>query len=536
MGIVLSIACANVANLLLVRAEGRQHELAIRAALGAGWQRIARELLFESVTLGLAGGMLGLGLAYGAIRLLAVMAPARLPRIEEINIDLKVLLFTILLSAIAGLLFGLIPAFKYARRRLTAGLREIGRTHSEGRERHRARAVLVVTQVALALVLLVGSGLMMRTFRALRHVEPGFTAPEEIQTLRISIPTAQVSEPARVARMHNDILDKIAAIPGVTSVAISNSITMDGIDNNDPIYAEDRVYSEGQLPPIRRYKLISPGLFRTMGNPLVAGRDLTWTDVHEKRPVVLVSENLAREFWGDPARAIGKRVRESPKGQWREIVGVAANERDDGVDKKAPAVVYWPLLIRDMWSVDERVQRNVAFAVRSRRAGTADFLKDLQRAVWSLNPELPLADVRTVRDLYDRSLARTSFTLILLGIAAGMALLLGVIGIYGVISYSVSQRTREIGIRIALGAPRKQVRGMFVRHGLLLTTAGLACGLLAAVFLTRVISSLLFEVSPFDTVTYIAVSLVLLGAAAVATYLPARRASEVQPMDALRAE
>jgi predicted permease len=377
---------------------------------------------------------------------------------------------------------------------------------------------------------------MIRTFQALRAVQPGFTQPETIQTFRVSIPQAHVREAARVLRMQNDILDKLAAIPGVTSVAAVNSVTMDGFDSNDPIYAEDHVYSEGQIPAIRRYKYATPGLFRTMGNPLVAGRDFTWTDLYEKRPVIILSENLARELWGDAGRAIGKRVRENPKGLWREVIGVAAPERDDGVERKAPAVAYWPMLRGRFWDEEESVQRGAAFVVRSSRAGTADFLKEVQRAVWSVNPDLPVAGIRTVRELYDRSLARTSFTLVLLAMAAGMALLLGVVGIYGVISYSVSQRTREIGIRIALGAPQSLVRGMFVRHGLLLTGIGLACGILCAVWVTRVMSSLLFEVSALDPLTYAAVSALLLAAALLATWLPARRATAVQPVDALRAE
>jgi predicted permease len=470
------------------------------------------------------------------LRFLQVLAPSHLPRIEEIGIDSWVLLFTLTLSLMAGLLFGLIPVFKYASRHLSTGMREVGRTYSEGRERHRARSVLVVVQVALALVLLVGSGLMIRTFQALRHVQPGFTSPETIQTFRISIPAAHVREPSRALRMYNDILDRVAAIPGVASVAAVNSVTMDGFDNNDPIYAEDHVYSESQLPAIRRYKFATPGLFGTMGNPLAAGRDFTWTDLYEKRPVVILSENLARELWGEPRRAVGKRVRENPKGIWREVIGVAAGEHDDGVERKAPAIAYWPLLLGKFWVDEERVQRNSALVIRSSRAGSPDFLKELQRAVWSVNPDLPVAGMRTVKDLYDGSLARTSFTLVLLAIAAGMALLLGVIGIYGVISYSVSQRTREIGIRIALGAPDGLVRRMFVRHGLALTAIGLACGLVCAIWVTRVMSALLFEVSALDPLTYAAVSALLLAAASLATWLPARRATGVQPVDALRSE
>ena len=232
-----------------------------------------------------------------------------------------------------------------------------------------------MVQVALALVLLVGSGLMIRTFQALSHVQPGFTQPEQILTLRISIPSAQVPEPERVARMYNDILDRIAAIPGVDSVSLSNSTTMDGSKSADPIFAEDRPTSEDQLPPIRRYKYLSPGYFQAMGNRVLAGRDFTWTDIHAMRPVALVSENLAREYWETPAAAIGKRIRENPKGTWREIVGVVGNERDNGIDKEAPTIVYWPLMIRNFWSAPIEVRRTLAFAIRSKRTGSDTLLE-----------------------------------------------------------------------------------------------------------------------------------------------------------------
>lgn len=336
--------------------------------------------------------------------------------------------------------------------------------------------------------------------------------------------------------MHNDIMDKIARIPGVTSIAGTDSITMDGITANDPVFAEDRVYGATELPPIRRFKFVTPGYFRTMGNPILTGRDLTWTDIYQKRPVVLVSQNFAREFWHSPAAAIGKRIRENPTGPWREIVGVTGDERDDGVDRKAPTIVYWPIAVNDLWGAHVRVQRMLAFAVRSSRAGSASFTKQIQQAVRSVNPDLPLADVRTVREIYNRALARTSFTLVMLGIAAGMALLLGVVGLYGVISYSVSQRTREIGIRIALGAPQSSVRRMFVRRGLVLTSIGLICGLTAAMALTRLMRGLLFEISPLDPATYLVVPAVLIVAALFASYVPARRATLIEPMEALRAE
>ena len=536
IAVVLFIACANVANLMLVRAEGRQQELAIRAALGAGWSRIAREMLLESVALGVAGGLAGVGLAYAALKLLVSIGPANLPRLESISIDPAVLLFTLAISLVAGLLFGLIPVFKYAGPRLNAALRQGGRNSSDGRERHRARSVLVVVQVALALVLLIGSGLMIRTVRALKQVPPGFTQPEQILTLHVSIPDAEVPKPEQAARTYNNILEKVAAIPGVTAAGLTNSITMDGNNDNDPIFAADKSYADGQVPAMRRYKYISPGFFKAMGNPLLAGRDFTWTDIYETRRVVLVSEALARELWRDPAAALGKQVRENPKAPWREVVGVVGNERDDGADHKATAIVYWPMMLRDFWGQPLIVQRGQAFAIRSTRTGSASLLNEVRRAVWSVNPDLPIAGVRTMQEVYDRSMARTAFTLVMLSIAAGMALLLGIVGIYGVISYAVSQRTREIGIRIALGAPPQSVRQMFVREGLLMTAIGVVCGLAAAAGLTRLMKALLFEVSPLDPATYCAVSLVLAAAALLASYIPARRATTIEPVEALRVE
>ena len=536
VGIVLLIACANVANLLLVRAEGRQQELAIRGALGAGRPQIAGELLLESITLGLIGGVLGVGLAYGALRLLVAIGPSNLPRLDEISIDTPVLLFTLGISVVAGVLFGLIPVFRYAGAHLGAVLRLGGRTLSEGRERHHARSVLVVLQVALALVLLVSAGLMIRTVRALKQVQPGFTQPEQILTLRVSIPTAQVPKPEQVIRAYNDMIEKISAVPGVSSASLTNSITMDGYTDNDPIFAEDHSYADGKLPALRRFKFVAPGSFKTMGNPLLAGRDLTWTDIYERRQVILVSENLARELWQTPSASLGKRIRETANAPWREVIGVVGNERDDGAHQKAPTIAYWPMAVKNFWGEPLITKRDMAFAIRSSRAGSASFLKEIQHAVWSVNPDLPIADVRTVKEIYDRSMVRTSFTLVMLTIAAGMALLLGVVGIYGVISYSVSQRTREIGIRMALGAPHPTVRQMFVRHALLLAGIGLACGLAAALAVTRLMSALLFNVSPLDPVTYGAVSLVLVAAALLASYIPAHRATAIAPLDALRAE
>ncbi len=347
IGLVLLIACANVANLLLVRAESRQQELAIRAALGAGWRRIAGEMLLESLTLGVLGGALGLALAYAALRMLIAHGPATLPRLSEIGIDPLVLAFTLVVSLLAGFFFGLIPAIKYAGPQVAAALRGGGRNMSQGRERHRARNTLVVAQVGLALVLLIGSGLMIRTFQALRSVQPGFTHPEQVQLLRISIPSTQVKEPERVMRMENDMMDKLAAIPGVASVAFASNAPLEGINKqSDLLYARDKTYSAGQIPPVRSFRYISPGFLKTVGTPLIAGRDFTWTDVYEKRRVAMVSENMAREMWGSPAAALGKQIRSGLQNdEWREIVGVVADVYDRGVEQAAPATAYFPLML-----------------------------------------------------------------------------------------------------------------------------------------------------------------------------------------------
>jgi putative ABC transport system permease protein len=538
IGLVLLIACANVANLVLVRVEGRRQDLAVRAALGAGRGRLAGDLLLESVFVGLSGSLLGLGLAYGALRVVIAMAPSGLPRVHEIGIDGPVLLFTLAIALLASLLFGCIPIFKFAGAHLNPGLREGGRALSQSREQHRARNVLVVVQVALAIVLLIYSGLMIRTFHALTRVNPGFIAPAEVQSFRIAVPSEQIpdAEAERLVRMEEEILRKIAAIPGVKSVSFSSGIPMDGSNTNDPVFAQDRAYAAGELPPLRRFKFIAPGFFVTLGNPLIAGRDLAWTELYQKVPVAIVSENFAHEYWQSSAGALGKRIRVGSTDEWFEVIGVAANVHDNGVNKEAPATVYWPVLMNRFEGENMFARRDTAFAIRSPRTGSENFLKEIRQTVWSVNPNLPLAEVHSLEHFYNKSLARTSFTLVMLGVAGGMALLLEIVGIYGVIAYSVAQRTREIGIRIALGAQTQALTGMFVRHGLALTGVGIVCGLFTAIGIMRLMSSLLFGVSPVDPVTYCVVSLSVVAIAYLASYFPSRRATKVDPVEALRAE
>ncbi len=533
--LVLLIACANVANLLVVRAEGRQQELAIRSALGASRRRLAGDLLFESVLIGLAGSVLGLGLAYGALRVLVALAPTGIPRIQGIGIDVPVLLFTLAISLAASLLFGCVPVLKYAGSRLGTGLREGGRTLSESRERHRARNALVVVQVGLASVLLICAGLMIRTFRALMSVDPGFSAPDQLQTFKISFPSTEVKDPDALVRMQQAIEEKIAAIPGVTSVAMANSVPMDDQGWTDPVFAQDHD-TAGQVPPLRLFKFVSPGYFSTLGMRLVAGRDFTWAETYQRLPEAIVSENFAKEYWGNPRNALGKQIRVSTKDDWREIIGVVEDVYWDGMAKKAPTTAYWPLIMNHFEVEDVQVTRGMTYAMRTPRAGSQSLIKDVQQAVWSVDGNLPLRNVQTLGDLYAKSMASTSFTLTMIAIASGMALLLGMIGLYAVIAYSVSQRTREIGIRIALGAQRESVTGMFVRQGLMLSLGGVAVGLVGAAAATRLMTSVLFNVSPADPITYAIVSVVLVAIAALASYVPSRRASAVDPMQALRAE
>jgi predicted permease len=534
IGMVLLIACANVANLLLVRTEGRQHELALRAALGATRKRIALQLLVESSIIGLLGSVAGLGLAAAALRFLVAFAPSGLPRITDIGINPRVLFFTLGITLFTILLFGLIPVLKHAGVR--ANLSEGSRTLGVSRERHRARNLLVTIQVALALVLLISSGLMIRTFRVLTRTNPGFVRPAEIQTFRISISSSDVPDDARVSRLEHQIQDKLAAIPAVSSVGFSTAVPMDGDNRFDTVFAADHDSEPGKPPPLRHLLFISPGYFHTLGIPLIVGRDLTWGDIDNKIPVTLISENFAREYWRTPSEALGKRIRIAAVDDWREIIGVVGDVHDDGMDKPARADVYSPALVAKFQSRPLRAYRYITFVVRSPLAGSENLVSQIRQAVWSVDANLPLASVYTMNHFYTASLARTSFTLVMLGIAGTIALLLGAVGLYGVIAYSVSQRTREIGIRIALGAQQNNVMRLILGEGMLVILIGLAIGLAGSLALTRFISSLLFGVTATDPLTFVGVAVLLAVVALAACYIPARRATRVDPIVALRYE
>ena len=535
VAIVLLVASANVANLLLVRAAGRQPEMAMRSALGAGRGQLVRALLLENLVLSAAGGAVGLGLAIVGVRLLVAEMADTLPRAADITVDPAVLAFVIATSVGVGLLFGLVTALRHARPDLSRGLRDGGRAASSGRERRRAQSALVVAQVALATLLLVASGLMVRSFVALTRVDPGITRADRLQQVRVTIPQALVSDAAQVFAIQTDIRARLAALPGVESVSFASAGPLQPANSGDPVQPEHVKYATNQIPPIRAFKFVSPGSFETAGTPVVAGRDITWDDIHSQRPVAVISEGFAREVWGSAAAAVGGRIIEYPGSPWREVVGVAGNVRDGGLHVPAPATVYWPAWMSNFSGVPMRVSRSMAFVLRTDRAGTESLLAEIRQAVRGVNGSLPVADPRTVREFYDESLAATSVTLAMIGIAAAMALLLSLVGIYGVLSYAVTSRAREIGIRTALGAGRGSLCATFVGDGLRLTATGIVIGLAGALLVTQMMESLLVGVSALDPTTYVATAIVLTTAAAAASYVPAHRATTISPVEVLRA-
>jgi len=541
IGIVMLIACANVANLVLVRAEGRQQEFAVRMALGAGRGRLIGEWLLESVFLGLLGGAIGTAIAYAGVRLLKAIGPQTLPRLEEITIDARVLVFAVLVSILSGIVFGLIPAFRYAGRRLS-GMLVGARGASDSRERLRARNVLVVAQVALALVLLVSSGLMIRTFLALRGVVPGFDTGR-VQTIGIAIPTSVAATPDQTAQIHHAMLEGLRSIPGVTAVALTNAMPMGQLVPNGfgssrmPLVSERDTSDVARNRQLRMFKYVSPDYFRTSGTRVIAGREYTWDDLDRLRPVVIVSKNLAIEQWGSPAAALGQRVQPDPNASWREVIGVVEDVREDGVHNAPPPIAYWPSRVASFnGPAPSDAPRRAVLMVRSARAGSQALIDAIRQRLSSVSGSVPVSLVITMQEVYDASMTRTSFALVMLGIAAFMALVLGLVGIYGIVAYAATRRTREVGIRLTLGAQQREVRGMFLRHGLVLTCIGIAIGLGAAAGVTRVMTSLLFDVSPVDPLTYVAVAVLLMAATLLASYVPARRISRVDPAVAMRAE
>ena len=534
VGLILLIACANVANLFLVRAEGRQREVAVRSALGASRQDILRLFLGESLALALTGGALGLALAAVGVHALVALRPEGLPRLEEIAVNGTAVAFTVAVALLAGLLVGLFAALRHGRPNLVAALKEGGRGGMVGRERLRARSALVVVQVAVALVLLVGAGLMVQSFRRLHGVDPGVD-PRNVLTLRLNLPESEYKEPQKVARFVIQLLEKVRALPGVHSAGTSNLLPLTVGDSDNGHVIEDFPLAPGELPPLLAARWVSPGYFETMRIPLLRGRAFDRIEADSLVQEAVVSQALAERFW--PGRSpLGKRLAPGPGEslQWATIVGVVASSRDKGLHEKPVEAVYYPMQPQVSFG-EVRIPRSFTLVVRS-DGDPLRLVVPVRDAIWSLDRNLPLAEVRPMEDVVGRSMVRTTFTMLLLVIAGFVALVLGMVGIYAVISFVVSQRTREIGVRMALGAGRGDIARMVLREGLGLTLAGIAVGLLGAFAATRLMVALLFEVSPTDPVTFVAVSALLALIALFASWMPAQQAAKVPPLEAIRNE
>ncbi|HSR67278.1 MAG TPA: ABC transporter permease [Acidobacteriota bacterium] len=537
VGIVLIIACTNVANLFLVRSEGRKREFGVRRALGASRLQIGKEIAAENLLLAAAGGGLGLLLAQGAIELLKGFEPSHLPRLADISISVSVVLFALSVSLLSMALCSLLPLLGTLKLDLVKALKSGSRGSSQGRHHHRVRNLLVVGQLALALTLLIGSGLLARSFYNLSRVEPGFQRPQEVATMKLYLPEAVVPEAEQVAWTHRQILESIRSLPGVTAAGVVSNLPMAQEGSYDDLLeVEEFPVPSGEMPPGRRFKWISPGYLEAMEIPLISGRVFDWNDVHNANSVVLVNRAFTRLYWPDPSMAVGKRIRESGDRNSREIVGVIGDVRDDSLAAQPEPTVYWPLMVAGMWGQERFVLRTHDYAVRARAGAGASLNQQMREAVWSANGSLAVANMRTLDTLVARSRAHLTFTLALIAVAAGGALLLAMVGIYGVISHSVSQRTQEIGIRAALGADRRDIGLLILRHGLMLTGAGVILGVGCSVLLTRWMTHLLYQTGGLDPLTYSLVIALLSAVALAASGLPARRAARLDPVEAMRQE
>ncbi len=532
VGFVLLIACANVANLFLVRAEARQRETAVRTAMGASRLDMMRQHLSESVLLALGAGVTGLALAAFGVQGLLRLAPAELPEILRVGIDGSVLAFTLGVSLTTGVVFGVVPVLGYGRRDLSGTLREGGRSSTDGEGRHRARRGLVVAQVALALVLLVGSGLMLRSFVALRAVDLGF-GTEGLMTFRLGLPGAEYEDGEPVVDFYRRLTERLESMPGVEAVGMNTGLPLTGSKSAGPMEPVERPFPEGQLAPLVERRQITPGYFDVMSVPLLEGRALEWTDQGDRYRAVVVSETLAKAFWPGES-AVGRMIRAQGDDEhaW-EVVGVAGDVRFDGVRDEPLPMAYLPVLAGDAESPLGAFGMDVVVRVGGDPLAA---VQGAREALRSVDPRLPMINPRTAASVVEDAMAATSFTVVLLGIAAAVALLLGTVGLYGVISYIVSRRTPEIGVRMALGAPVGTVLRGVLGEGMVLTGIGVALGLIGAWSLSRALGSLLYGVSATDPLTFLGTAALLGAVALLATWIPARRASRVDPVQALRAE
>jgi putative ABC transport system permease protein len=528
VGLVLLIACGNVANLLLARSAARAREIAVRTALGAERLRLVRQLLTESLVLALLGGVFGCLLAAWGITTLVALAPPGTPRMDEVGLNLRVLVFGLAITLATSLIFGLAPALKAARSTLSTALREGAQRTTEGFRATRARGGLIVAEVALSLVLVVGAGLMIKSLVRLQQVDPGIRV-ERLLSAMITVPSAKYESEGERSAFYQELIRRLSELPDVEAIGLTSALPVGG----GGLYLGRAFLSEGQPPPPAgpehegQWNVVSPGYFRTVGIPLVRGRDFTASDDSASTPVIILSESFARRIFLD-GDALGRRIRSwRDENVLREVIGIVGDVRYSGLGEEPDPLVYVPHA-QNAWS-------SMALVARS-SADPSGAVAGIRRLVRELDPDLAVADVRTMPEVLDESLASPRFTTLLLSIFAAIALVLAAIGLYGIISYSVAQRTRELGIRLALGADAPHVRALVLRQGMTLTAAGLVIGLVGATAMSRVLSSLLYEVSTTDPPTFVAISALLATVALIATYVPARRATRVDPVVALRAE
>jgi len=525
---VLLIACANVANLLLARAAVRQKEIALRLALGASRARLIRQFLTESVLLACLGGGVGLLLSLSGLDVLKRFIPPNISQAQAIEIDARVLIFTVLMSLTTGLIFGIAPALQAAHFNLNDTLKEGGRDSAAGNRGNRIRGLLVISEVAISFILLVGAGLLINSFLHLRNVDPGFRA-ENVLTMKIVLPEARYPDKGRRSVFYDALIRRVENLPGVTSAAVVTDVPLTNSGNSVGVSIEGRADPAPDRIPIVITRMISSRYFKVMSIPLLKGRELNEGDKAESQPVAVISETTARLFW--PAEdPLGKRIRvgsgPNNSNPWLLIVGGVKDVRQYELGVEPKPQMYLPHAQNEFFDP-------CALVVRT-NVNPLGLAETVRRTVWEIDKDQPVSDISSMEEVVSESVARQRFSMLLLGVFASLALILAAVGIYGVMSYTVAQRTREIGIRMALGAQRGDVLRLTVGQGLRLVSVGVLIGLAAAFVLTRVMASLLFGVSPTDLTTFITISVVLISVAALASYLPALRATKVDPMFALR--
>jgi putative ABC transport system permease protein len=543
VGFVLLLACANVAHMLLARGAAREREITVRAALGAGRGRLVGQLLTESLLLSAAGGAIGLTLAVYGVHGLVALGGVALPRAGEIGLNTRVVVFTLVLSVATGLIFGVAPAIRSSRAHLAESLREGGRA-GIGVRQHHLRDLLVASEFALALILLTGAGLAIRSFVALRNIDPGFD-PRGVVTMVVSFTGTAEASPGRRVAFIEELLDRVRALQGVSAASAINHVPIVGDNWGMSFFIEGRNVPKPGDAPTATYRVVLPGYFATMGIPVLRGRDVTATDRVGAPPVVVINEFMARQYWPGES-PIGKRFtldRPNANATWMTVVGVVKNTVRSDWAAPAEEEIFVP------WLQEGNYLTNVAPHVgylslvvrgrcgdRSSACETAPLVPAIRTAVWSFDRNLPISEVRTMREVVQLANARPRFTLVLLAVFAGVALVLAAVGVYGVMSYAVSRRTHEIGVRLALGAAPALVVQMIVREGMTVALAGAAVGLAGALLLTRSMASLLYGVTAKDPLTFGVVSLTLISVALLATYLPARQAARTDPLRALRGD